>query len=84
MWRRVLANIGWNKKKHNIDCKDGRHSSNEHALTKTKLFLYIYIFFMAFHHGFNYDYDFIIEEVAIEFKGELYCYKENTEKCKKI
>lgn len=39
---------------------------------------------MAFHHGFNYDYDFIIEEVAIEFKGELYCYKENTEKYKKI
>ena len=34
-----------------------------------------------FHNGSRYDYHFIIEELAEEFKGEVECLGENTEKC---
>ena len=59
----------------------GKYQGTAHFICNIRYSLQNEIF-TAFHHGFNYDYDFIIEEVAIEFKGELYCYEENTEKYK--
>ena len=35
---------------------------------------------LAFHNGSNYDYHFIIKELAEEFKKQLTCLGENTEK----
>ena len=34
----------------------------------------------VFHNGFTYDYDFIINQLAKEFDGQLECLGENTEK----
>ena len=35
---------------------------------------------IVFHNGCTYDYHFIIEQLAIESKGESECLGENTEK----
>ena len=35
---------------------------------------------IVFHNGSNYDYNFIIKELAEEFKKQLTCLGENTEK----
>ena len=35
---------------------------------------------IVFHNGSAYDYHFIIEQLAIEFKGEFECFWENSEK----
>ena len=35
---------------------------------------------IVFHNGSNYDYHFIIKELAKEFKKQLTCFGENTEK----
>ena len=35
---------------------------------------------VAFHNRSNYDYQFIIKELAVEFKNKFICLRENTEK----
>ena len=35
---------------------------------------------VVFHNGSTYNYHFIIKQLAEEFKGELKCLRENTEK----
>ena len=36
---------------------------------------------IAFHNGCNYDYHFTVNELAEEFKKQITCLGENTEKC---
>ena len=35
---------------------------------------------MVFYNGSTYDYHFIIKQLAIKFKGEFECLRENSEK----
>ena len=37
--------------------------------------------FVEIYNGSRYDYNFIIKELAKEFKGQFECFGENTEKC---
>ena len=39
---------------------------------------------LVFQDGLNYDYHFAIKELANEFKGQIECFGENTEKYKKL